>query len=760
MNKLLHTLCLLLISMTMYSQENYPNVYIGKKLPENEKHERYQMLQKGDKYGFVNEAKKFSIKPKFDNASDAIPYMSSFLYPVCYQGKWGLLNQDGSYNIYPILDDVPVGIGPAQVLCNKEGKTFVLNSNEMLDYKELPYHDRILYIPDDTTQMLYIEFSDTRFYQTCQTWHKIDRGAYGIYQIKTNIGSFFFNINDHTPAFSDFGPADSFKFDYLPELGVHAIWTDDEISLWTGPNDLVVSGCNAVQEGAGYVVGLNLKRNKLFIYDGNTSVVNLECPNPPVGYVAQTEFLKSLNETLISPPINRSIKDYLTNDAITSVKIYASDIRYLVTTNRKGQSAFWLPGPKLGGVFRSSASYKVVDAEKGHIIVIDGDKYGFINTKTRLWIRAGLSDENDLPLSDKFRRYSDPPFSDFIANSEVRYTIKEYEQYLYDIFQKNMTIENCKRYIYDELLSYSESTRYDEVKRYMDLLQPKGRWTSKVETMEESVDGNIYTYDVVQSNGFVFRQRETSPSGKRYKPEVVIDDFAKPLYITVEDFTGYTNGNLSKLKLEWKKPVGNAVYALYDFEREAGQEYVGTATVFTDLIINPVTGVPVLNYGPEEIYETKWKSNYNLVKVTQNGIQSRMAFTDQYPIVNFKYDYITIINGLKDVLCVDYDFNHIYNFKSENAVIIDAIRYQGRWVLVGSTKEAGYVGYENYYVMVTDASGNVLATSHLPVKNGRLTKIVHTDSNVFEVTGTNIAERSGSVKKQISVDVDGTITWL
>ena len=102
---------------------------------QKEKLVKYVVQQKGGHYGFVNEESKFSIKPKFDNAAEAIPFIDSYLYPVSYNGKWGLLNQDGSYRVLPTLDKCPIPIDKNAVLCHQEDIIFVIDDNQTIEYK-------------------------------------------------------------------------------------------------------------------------------------------------------------------------------------------------------------------------------------------------------------------------------------------------------------------------------------------------------------------------------------------------------------------------------------------------------------------------------------------------------------------------------------------------------------------------------------------------------------------------------------------------
>ena len=67
-SKVLYTIFLLIISISAYSQDNFPDVRLGNKQFQKEKLIKYRVQQKGESYGFVNEESKFSIKPKFDNA--------------------------------------------------------------------------------------------------------------------------------------------------------------------------------------------------------------------------------------------------------------------------------------------------------------------------------------------------------------------------------------------------------------------------------------------------------------------------------------------------------------------------------------------------------------------------------------------------------------------------------------------------------------------------------------------------------------------
>ena len=766
-SKVLYTIFLLIISISAYSQDNFPDVRLGNKQFQKEKLIKYRVQQKGESYGFVNEESKFSIKPKFDNAADAIPFADSFLYPVSYNGKWGLLNQDGSYRVSPTLDKCPIPMDKNAVLCHQEGKILVVENSEIIDYNQLSFNDEILYIPDDTTHNLFIQRKGNTFLRSA-LWFRKEYSEKKIYKISTTFGDYFFSSIDDKEMFSKFGAVSSYILDYFKNPNANAIWNDSEISLWTDTGSIIFSGCKAITTGDGYILGLNTTDKKLFIYDGKTLVIDLKYENIKNNHLVLNEFLKSLNQRLINPLKHhqyqgRSTGDKLRADLVKNVTINTIGIEYTLITNKRGQCVFWNPGGEIVTVLPSGCTLEVIDAEKGHIKVTYGERYGFINTKTRCCIGPYLADESDLPKYDEMKRYkftTQYDTEEFIANTERRYTIEEYEQYLYDIYIESTDRDNCLMYLNDNLLSYYEKPHYDEVRRMYDIVSPRGKWHTDIKTMEEATDGNIYTYDVVESNGFVIRQKRTSRNGQRYKPEIVINDFDEPLYITVEEFTGFTKGNLNNLSLLWKKQVGNAIYALYDFKKEDGQTYVGAARVFDGLTINPVTGEPIVNYGVEEIYDTQWKSVYNFVKINEMGIQNRMVLPNAYDRIRFKPDFITVKNSDSEILCMDYDFNPMYSHKLDEGMICDCIPFQNMWILVGSTTESGYIDHNNYYIVVTDSEGNMLSSTYMAVKGGVLTHIRQLESNKFEVVGNNTEQRIDSVKIQISVGSDGAITWL
>jgi hypothetical protein len=752
---ILATIILALMSINSYSQDKYPDVVIGESKVKKYDKQQFKVAKKGDKYGFADNHSEFVIKPKFDNAADAIKYKDTYLYPVYYSGKWGLLNQDGSYKKFPILDKCPYLIDNNSIMCHKDGKIFVITLKGEIEYNELSCGKSKLYIPVRQDAPLYFKNSEGSI-EKSPTWQKKLYPDKQVYEIYSTIGSFFFDT-DNTALFVESGPIVKHKLDFTINPRIHAIWTDDHnnVSVWDDEYNLIFSDCQAVASGNDYVVGVQATKGNLVLYDGMTHTFPIRFNDKEFSHDDFDKFIESLNNKMIRPNKHR-----LCSGDISKVSIHAEDIYYFIITDKRGITYFYNIDGELLYKSGTNPSFEVLNASKGHIKIIDDGKYGFINTRTK-FILPLVKNEQMLPEESKAKRYTSEDIQlngdDFIANTEQRFTIGEYEEHLYSNFLKDKDI-NYNIYLNNGVLYPLEMIHYDEVRRVKDINTPEGQYYANQNWTEENIKG--VTYDIVAKNGFIFCINQRN----REDVKIIINDFNNNLYISIDDFTGVTGGdntNLNNLSLSWKKPIEDVVYILYEYKPLFDQSFHNTkyeGRKCLNYTINPFTGNLEVTSNLTDLYKSQIDPVYNFVQLDNNGIKKRLILyaTD----IKFKEKYIVHQNSNREILCLDYDFNQIYNFKSGPQVkVYDCISFENKWILVGSTTEYGNEGHEDFYIIVTDNKGNMISSSHIPEKKGRLTGIRYWDSNIFVVEGELDADPYKTHEIDISIDVHGNITW-
>ena len=766
--KLFLVIALIAASVTSYSQEvKYPNVTIGKKKLEKLQGQTYTPLKKGDKYGYADSKFDFVVKPVFDMAGAGILIWNDYVYPVCYKGKWGLMNHDGSYEVEPILDKHPVWVTGQGIICTCNGNTFVVTKyKEHIVYNALEYADGMVYFPKGDKGIFYYQPKkhEHRF-ETSQTVFVSEHPECKMYAVRTMMGSFLFDMAGNA-IFSAMGPAKDYKLRYMNHPQVHMLKYvesgQEKFTICTSDFQIIARGCSAVETYDGYV--LCLKANELIMYDGKTHRFKLQSDFVATKTETPLAFLNKVNKYIL-----RNLMSVVSGDNVTSVTVNTVGVDYVLVKTKDDRMHFYTADGTEICNLSSNAQFDQYDKTRGYVKIshrkADGKMlYGFINISKSFWIPPVFAQSNMMPTESFVRVKSTIDSSyDMIYNVEHFYRPHQYEQYLYHLYIEDKE-RYCNAYLQDNLLHQSEKKSYDEVLAFAKRMQRRTdidsshifTWKSERYAMECEENGNIYTYDVMSANGFIYRQKR-SLYGETHHPEIVINSFDNQLYIPVRDITGFSSGNLSRLSLSWAKKIGDEIYAQYNWSSGYEDEYVvGTETKFSLLTINPVTAVPEVKDATEDIYETIRQTRKYFIKIDESGVKHRMALANDYDSISFTYDYI-IVRGVDNIACLDYNFNMLFAYTPDESVkLAYCYRFQDKWIVVGSTVASGYVGYENYYVLVTDMNGNKISDSTFPIKNGRLNKIQHSKENIFVVT----SGQDGFPNKTISIENDGSITWL
>ena len=749
------------ISLLSYSQTKFPNVKMSAGQYDKMKDDMLIPTKQGTVYGFAYYGK-FYIKPVFEDAAVLKMDGSKYFYLVKYSNKWGILNPDGSYLVQPVWTERPFLISNDHIVCSEGNDyTFYDKNGNQVEYKGIHYkrdwhkRDFFLYVPASITQPLYYGIPASREFQSSP--FSVKRyPSHQKYLLRANYGMFLFEMDDKS-FLSEYGPFNYLELDYTTMPVTHWFVRKDDSILFDEEYN-VLDYCIATHVGNDYVIALT--DEGIMIYDYLREKKYLEMP-----YEDPSTFSKSVAIRFLKDIDSRwmcKYQSYLCSSEVKDVYVNKEYEFFVVETDKGTRELYDFNGNQL---YHSNTNPEFIprydDKNNKVICVSDGARYGFINLSNGF--DSGMLFNKAIEPMTSLKRFSKDMLcdssNDIILSSERMYTIDEYDEYLYSSF----TLQN---YVNDSLLDRAEKKHLEEAetilkkeRRLRDIKDTKAptRWYKKSSIIEERVDGNILTYDVYENRGFVYRQLH-SRSKPNYNPEdIVIDDFGKNIYLSPYELTGFEDANSQILTLIWKKKLGDEVYAIYECKTLSGVRYTGEVSIqCAGLTINPLTGQWMLDYYPVAHSVQEYESLHYIVIINKEGIVKTVAFTGNFDDIQPCDDYIKVTGG-GEFVCLDYDLNEIFMYKSKSEPYInDCVRFGNAWVLVGYTYNAGYVNFKNYYVELVDANGKTISKSHYPIKDGVLERVYCIDTMTFYAEGT--CERLASSIK-FTIDKNGNISW-
>lgn len=259
----------------------------------------------------------------------------------------------------------------------------------------------------------------------------------------------------------------------------------------------------------------------------------------------------------------------------------------------------------------------------------------------------------------------------------------------------------------------------------------KNVWAYEMEE-EEIINGNYYTFKLQTHKGFLYRYNETLgrsdfvfsfngsywpiPANKVRDKSTVLIPCSSILDDVVKD--------LRYLKLVFFFSSFDRMFVIYDYQMTNYRDTHSSVYTVVDYVPNVYTGEFDPVYAWQRVYEPEDATVRYGAIVNKEGIHKTVSLPRTGHILS-RGDKIFIINE-SDVTCIDFITGKIlFAYKGEDGTrIYDvACAANGKYIAVGSTKNQGYIDYENPYVVLLDKEGKKLSDGYAAVKDMKITRI-------------------------------------
>lgn len=342
-------------------------------------------------------------------------------------------------------------------------------------------------------------------------------------------------------------------------------------------------------------------------------------------------------------------------------------------------------------------------------------------------------------------------------------TVSEYENYIYEMAissQKGKKAEDIlwyisrlDKYLNDDVLTMEEKRHYDDVcsqkkQRQGELANlPREiqtafwlthigtygqRTTAYEEEEEEIINGNYYTFKLKIHNGFLYRYNELlnrkefviSFNGEYWPIPANERSGSSSMLIPCTSLLDDVETDLNNLKLICYFSTDNQMFMIYDYEITNYANTGNAIYTVVDIVPNVYTGKFDTIYGWKTVYEPKDATVRYVAIVNEDGFQKTISLPRKGHFMS-KGDNVFVIDR-NNLTCIDFNTGEIkFVYKGEVGTrIYDvACTHDGKYIAVGSTKNKGYVDYENPYVILLDNDGKMLKDNYIAAKDMKITRI-------------------------------------
>lgn len=696
-------------------------------------------LNKKGKWGFVDTKGKYYIKPVFDEVTafkHKIPNQRLYIASVKYGDKWRIIKDNGEYypNAQTEFDIEPTFEG-IYVFYVSNGQLYRQNLSAWgkgIKYEKKIFKDKTVYLPEKEGLLnpIYIVYSN---------------------------GNKRESHNYHLNAITN-------EESHILKIGTKYNLVDKEFNEITDPY--------AYMQGNGQmVVAINLD-GKGIVYNNN-AIYDYQFESSHIAYRSQVEYIINnerllnilngcQNTTLWCDNTKNNLYHIKQNDKFglidVSSKLYIPIIydeqinlargRYATNT----EDVIFCDGTMYTIPDYESLIYKKSNIIKDHRYDISAQIY----LADSLLTKEEKTHYNE--VADSFEKWSNETseFDDFffstfspekyIATRDIPNEFKKHLACAEKLHDEAEEIHNANRDLNDSDDFYERNNNCD-YKKY-DIEEDTEKW-----------NGKYYTHIYYSCNGFRFRDNAITK-----ETEIRLNDAYIPLSKISKDsqYNQYALYN----------SIAFSDYTLYTYLKSyqvidgvdmfsimagGGPAYFTSDRYDIDMIICDTNGnIKIHKNVAFKLGHLKFRKDYfykNIIaKRKVKGKDDKTIADNTMLPINTRVKDDSERDLISAITIYDYKLNPLTYLSKEGEIVHDIVKWNNKWVFVGSTINEGYVDWENPHIILLDSKLKVITSSSLPLKGHRLT--------VNKQTIYEDANKALVIPGWVKIKPNNTIEWL